>query len=106
MNKNYPNYEVHTAYEAGCCGYHAHRSFISYGWRSFVVNPADIHRNTKEKVTKTDAIDARVISRELKDERLNHIVVPEVEREQFRSLFRRRNDLVKDFRVIKSKIKM
>lgn len=106
VNKNFPNYEVYTAYEAGCCGYHAHRSFISYGWKSFVVNPADIHRKTKEKVTKTDAIDARVISRELKDGRLNPIVVPEVEREQLRSLFRRRNDLVKDFRVIKSKIKM
>ncbi len=30
----YPNYQVSTAYEAGCCGYSSHRCFISYGWRS------------------------------------------------------------------------
>lgn len=29
--KHYNDYEVTTAYEAGCCGYHAHRCFESYG---------------------------------------------------------------------------
>jgi len=29
--KHYSDYEVTTAYEAGCCGYHAHRCFESYG---------------------------------------------------------------------------
>ncbi|WP_162558670.1 hypothetical protein [Robertkochia solimangrovi] len=38
-------------YEAGCCGYSAHRSFISFGWNSLVVNPADIHRKGKERLT-------------------------------------------------------
>jgi transposase len=104
--KHFPNYEVATAYEAGCCGYYAHRCFVSYGWRSLVVNPADIHRKGKEKYTKTDKIDAQLISRELKDGRLDSIVVPDTEREQLRSLFRRRNDLVKDYRRIKSYIKM
>ncbi|RPD91189.1 IS110 family transposase [Aureibaculum marinum] len=104
--KHFAGYEVCTAYEAGCCGYSAHRSFKSYGWRSLVVNPADIHRKGKEKYTKTDKIDAQLISRELKDGRLESIVIPEVQREQLRSMFRRRNDLVKDFRRIKSYIKM
>jgi transposase len=104
--KHFSDYEVTTAYEAGCCGYYAHRSFEQYGWKSLVVNPADIHRKGKEKYTKTDKIDAQLISRELKDGRLDSIHVPDVEREQLRSLFRRRNDLVKDFRRIKSTIKM
>jgi transposase len=104
--KHFPNYEVSTAYEAGCCGYYAHRCFMNYGWRSLVVNPADIHRKGKEKYTKTDKIDAQLISRELKDGRLDSIEVPDIEREQLRSLFRRRNDLVKDFRRVKSYIKM
>ncbi|MDV7141046.1 IS110 family transposase, partial [Maribacter sp. TH_r10] len=47
-----------------------------------------------------------LISRELKDGRLEGIHVPDVDREELRSLFRRRNDLVKDFRRIKSYIKM
>ena len=104
--KHFSDHEVSTAYEAGCCGYSAHRSFIGYGWRSLVVNPADIHRKGKEKYTKTDKIDAQLISRELKDGRLESIVIPDVRREQLRSLFRRRNDLVKDFRRVKSYIKM
>ena len=106
VEKHFSDYEVSTAYEAGCCGYYAHRSFESYGWRSLVVNPADIHRKGKERFTKTDKIDAQLIARELKDGRLDSIHIPEVEREQLRSLFRRRNDLVKDFRRIKSIIKM
>lgn len=103
---HFPEYDVSTAYEAGCCGYYAHRCFESYGWRSLVVNPADIHRKGKEQYTKTDRIDAQLISRELKDGRLIGIHIPSIEREELRSLFRRRNDLVKDFRRIKSYIKI
>lgn len=106
VDKHFVDYEVSTAYEAGCCGYYAHRIFQGYGWRSLVVNPADIHRKGKEKYTKTDKIDAQLISRELKDGRLYSIVIPDIEREQLRSLFRRRNDLVKDYRRVKSYIKM
>ena len=106
VERHYPGFEVSTAYEAGCCGYSAHRRFRSYGWRSLVVNPADIFRRGKERHTKTDRIDAQLISRELKDGRLEGIGVPDRCREQLRSLFRRRNDLVKDMRQIKSYIKM
>lgn len=60
-----------------------------------MVNPADIHRKGKERHTKTDEIDAQLINRELKDARLDSIVVPDKKREELRSLFRRRNDLVR-----------
>jgi len=62
VDKHFSGYEVTTAYEAGCCGYYAHRCFASYDWDSLVVNPADIHRKGKEKYTKTDKIDAQLIS--------------------------------------------
>lgn len=106
VERHFPGHEVSTAYEAGCCGYSAHRSFESYGWRSLAVNPADIFRRGKERHTKTDRIDAQLIARELKDGRLEGIEVPDRCREQLRSLFRRRNDLVKDMRQTKSYIKM
>jgi transposase len=106
VTRHFPGHEVSVAYEAGCCGYHAHRCFEGYGWCSLVVNPADIHRKGKECHTKTDKIDAQLIARELKDGRLDSIIVPDIEREELRSLFRRRNDLVKDYRRIKSYIKM
>ena len=91
VQKNFAGHEVSTAYEAGCCGFSAHRSFVGFGWRSVVANPADIHRRGKERHSKTDRIDAQLIARELKDDRLNAIKVPDVQREALRSLFRRRN---------------
>ena len=36
VEKNYPDHEVHCAYEAGCCGYSAHRAFTFFGWQSIV----------------------------------------------------------------------
>ncbi len=106
VEHHFRGHQVSVAYEAGCCGYYAHRCFEGYGWRSLVVNPADIHRRGKERYIKTDSIDSQLISRELKDGRLTSIHVPDTHRESLRSLFRRRNDLVKDFRRIKSYIKM
>jgi transposase len=106
VDKHYSGYMVHTAYESGSCGYSAHRDFLSFGWDSIVVNPADISKTGKSSHQKTDKTDARQICRELKDGRLNGIEVPDVQREEFRSLFRRRNDLVMKLRKIKSQIKM
>lgn len=106
IEKHFPHHQVYTAYEAGCCGYAPHRAFTCFGWLSLVANASDIHRRGKEQFTKTDGIDAQLIARELKDGRLQGIEVPSVEREQLRSLFRRRNDLVKDLRRVKSYIKM
>jgi len=106
VEKFYRGYEVYTAYESGSCGYSAHRSFKSFGWHSQVVNPADISKIGKSSHQKTDQLDARRICKELKDGRLSGIEVPDREREELRSLFRRRNDLVKKFRKIKTQIKM
>ena len=70
VEKHWPSYKVSCAYEAGCCGYAAHRAFISFGWDSLVFNPADLHRGGSSQHQKTDSIDARIICRELKDGRL------------------------------------
>ncbi|MBK9980972.1 MAG: IS110 family transposase [Saprospiraceae bacterium] len=105
IEKYYPDHEIQCAYEAGCCGYSAHRAFESFGWQSIVFNPSDIARTGKSQFQKTDGIDADLICRELRDNRLVSITVPDVEREHLRCLFRRRNDLVKDIRQIKSQIK-
>ena len=39
VSKHFPDHETSVAYEAGCCGYHAHRCFKGHGWRSLVVLP-------------------------------------------------------------------
>ncbi len=106
VDKHYQDFQVYCCYESGCCGFSHHRHFISFGWHSLVVNPADVHRPAKAQFQKTDKIDARLLCKELKDGRLKGIHVPEVEREQLRCLFRRRNELVKQHRKIKTQIKM
>lgn len=44
VTKEYKDYEVELVYECGCFGYWAHRKFVSFGWKSIVVNPCDIPR--------------------------------------------------------------
>ncbi len=105
VDKNFKGYQVYTAYESGCCGYSAHRTFSGYGWKSMVFNPAVLARTGKLRYQKTDVLDAELICKELRDGRLSGITVPDVEREHLRCLFRRRNDLVKDYRRLKSHIK-
>lgn len=105
VDKYYPGHEVHCAYEAGSCGYSAVRAFQSYGWEVLVLNPSDIPRPGKQRVVKTDKIDSKNLAKQLKHGSLQGIHIPDMEQEQLRSLFRRRFDLVKDLRRIKSRIK-
>ena len=103
--KEFSGYSVEVVYECGCFGYWAHRDFESFGWTSYVVNPADLPRIGKQKFQKTDTIDARNLSKLLELGLLRNVSIPDVKREQFRSLFRRRKDLVKYARSIKVRIK-
>lgn len=103
--KNYKDYEVSISYEVGCCGFNPARAFISYGWDTFVVNPADIPRPSKMKFMKTDKIDAKNIARQLRAGNLSKLVIPEVEREGIRCYTRQRTALVRDYRRIKTRIK-
>ena len=105
VRKNYPNYEVSVAYEVGCFGYNPARDFESFGWDTFVVNPADIPRPSKSKFMKTDKIDAKNIAQQLKSGNLKKITIPEPVRESLRALTRQRTALVRDYRRIKSRIK-
>lgn len=105
VRKNYPGYEVSIAYEVGCCGYKPARDFISFGWDTFVVNPADIPRPAKNKFMKIDKIDAKNIARQLRSQNLKKITIPDLQRESLRSLTRQRTALVRDYRRIKTRIK-
>ena len=105
VSREFPDHEVSVVYECGCFGYWAYREFVSFGWKCLVVSPSDIPRISKQKFQKTDSIDARNLSKLLKKDDLKSIHVPDPKREQLRSLFRRRNDLVVYNRSIKVKLK-
>ncbi|ANE52294.1 IS110 family transposase [Flavisolibacter tropicus] len=105
VNKYYKGYTIQCCYEACCCGYHIYRSLSAAGWDVLVVNPADIPRINKQSTNKSDKIDSRYLCHHLASGHLRGIHIPEEKQEQFRSLFRRRNDLVKSLRRIKCHIK-
>lgn len=105
VHKHYPAYEVECCYESCCLGYHTYRALSAVGWKVLVVNPGDIPRINKQSSSKTDKIDSHYLCQQLAAGHLKGIYVPDEKQEQFRSLFRRRNDLVKNLRRIKSHIK-
>ena len=105
VDKNYKGYKVSLAYEAGCCGYNPARSFTAFGWDTYVINPADIPRPAKNNFVKTDKIDAKNITFQLRSGHLKKLTIPGQQREALRCLTRQRTALVREFRRIKSRIK-
>ena len=106
VQKHYPLHEVTSAYEAGFSGYSALRLFQKQNWNVLVLNAADIPKPQKQNVFKTDKIDCRNICKQLKNEALHSITIPEEQRESFISLFRERNNFVEGLRHVKLQIKM
>jgi transposase len=105
VQKHFPKHQVECWYESCCCGYHLYHSLSAVGWKVLVVNPGDSPKSNKQSATKTDKVDSAHLAQELAAGRLNGTYVPTHKQEQFHSLFRRRNDLVKNLRRIKCHIK-
>jgi transposase len=105
IEKKFPDHEVSCCYEAGCCGYWIARRLEQLNWKVMVVNPADVPRTNKQDWQKTDKIDCRNLSEQLQKGNLHGIHIPGEEQEQLRSLFRRRNHLIRQLRTIKNHIK-
>jgi transposase len=105
IEKKFPDYEISCCYEAGCCGYWIARRLKQLNWKVIVVNPADVPRTNKQDWQKTDKIDCRNLSEQLQKGNLHGIHIPGEEQEQLRSLFRRRDHLIRQLRTIKNHIK-
>ena len=105
VERHFPCHEVHLVYEAGCCGFSTARYFLNLGWNVLVVNPADVKKGDKERYQKTDAIDSRMLSNQLKRSELQGIFIPTEEQEQFMTLARHRTQVTKKLRQSKSHIK-
>jgi transposase len=105
LDKNFPNGEYYSAYEAGFCGFSVHRDLIQHGINNIVVNPADIPTTDKEKKQKEDCRDSRKIARALKNGELKAIYVPDKNIEELRVLVRYRKTIVREISKCKTRIK-
>ena len=93
IKKRYEGAEVHTAYEAGFCGFEIHRKLEAAGINSIVVNAASIEVNARDRV-KTDKRDSLKIATQLSQDRLKGIRIPSEEEELKRTTTRTREQLV------------
>ena len=105
LERNYPNGNYYSAYEAGFCGFGPHRELIKNGINNIVVNPADIPTTDKEKKQKDDVRDSKKIVRSLQNKELEAIYVPSIEIESLRELVRYRKTIVKEINRYKYRTK-
>jgi transposase len=94
IKNNFSNAEVKTAYEAGFCGFHLHRSLIGAGIKNRVIHPGSIEVASRDRV-KTDKRDAKKIAIQLAAGRLSCIYIPTLEQEAKQSVTRLRDNIVK-----------
>lgn len=93
LKKKFPGATVHSAYEAGFCGFAHHRQLVKEGIHNIVVNPADIPTTGKEREGKCDRSDCAKLAKHLEDGSLTPIYVPSEELEKFRGLVRQETHL-------------
>ena len=95
VERTFPNHEINLVYEAGCCGFTAARYFLNLGWNVLVDNPADVKTGDKERYQKTDSLDSKNLSNQLKSGVLKGIHIPTEAEEQFTTLARHRTQVTK-----------
>ncbi|MBU2524824.1 transposase [Patescibacteria group bacterium] len=105
LQKNFPQGNYFSAYEAGYCGFWAHEELERLGIKSIVVNPADVPTMDKERRTKNDKVDCRKIARSIRSGELMSIYIPSREVQEDRTLLRLHIQLTKEQTRIKNQIK-
>lgn len=91
-------------YEAGPCGYWLYRYLKRKKLTCFVVAPSLIPKKPGDRV-KTDRRDAIALARLMRSGELTAVYVPEVEDEAIRDLARAREDVLKDLKAGKCRLK-
>ncbi|KAA6301726.1 MAG: hypothetical protein EZS26_002035 [Candidatus Ordinivivax streblomastigis] len=105
LQKRYPGGNYFSVYESGFCGFSTHYCLQSFGINNIVVNAADVPTSQKEKVHKTDPVDAVKLVKSLKSRLLHSIYIPERAVILDRDLVRTRTAIVKDVSRWKTRIK-
>ena len=104
LHRYFSEAKIHTAYEAGFCGFALHRVLCKNGIQNIIVNPSSIETVVRERV-KTDKRDSLKIAIQLEAGRLRGIHIPSIQQEQYREISRLRDDLIKKRNVISNQIK-
>lgn len=91
-------------YEAGPCGYWLYRYLTKKELTCWVVAPSQIPKKAGDRV-KTDQRDAVQLARLLRSGDLSPVYIPSVEDEAIRDVVRAREDVLKDLKAAKVRLK-
>jgi transposase len=95
---------LHVVYEAGPCGYWLYRYLTKKALKCWVVAPSQIPKKAGDRV-KTDRREAVQLARRLRSGDLSPIYIPSVEDDAIRDLVRAREDVLKDLKAAKGRLK-
>jgi transposase len=95
---------LHFVYEAGPCGYWLYRYLTKKNLKCWVVAPSQIPKKAGDRV-KTDRRDAVQLARLLRSGDLSPVSIPSVEDAALRDVVRAREDVLKDLKAAKVRLK-
>lgn len=103
LKKRFGSGKIKTAYEAGFCGFHLHRTLEAAGIDNLVVHAAGIEISHTR--VKTDKRDSLKIATHLSEGKLRSVYIPTVEREDYRTVTRLRDTFCTERSRIGNQIK-
>ena len=95
---------LHFVYEAGPCGYWLYRYLTKHHLTCWGVAPSCIPKKASDGV-KTDRRDAMQLARLLRSGELTPVYIPSIEDEAIRDVVRAREDVLKDLKAAKVRLK-
>ena len=104
INKHFKEQKVICAYEAGPTGFHLHDYLTQKGIPCLVVPPSSIPKAPNQKV-KTNNIDSKKITEELRDARAKSVRVPQEAYRELRYLVKARENYARDRKTARQRIK-
>jgi transposase len=103
LKKRFDSGKIKTAYEAGFCGFHLHRTLMAAGIENLVVHAAGIE--TSNNRVKTDKRDSLKIAAHLAEGKLRNVYIPSEEQEDRRTVSRLRDTFCVERTRISNQIK-
>lgn len=105
LRKHHPGASFKCAYESSAWGFTLQRQLTAAGMGCIVVHAADVPGTNKDRVNKTDSVDATRLAMHHYRGSLQGIHVPDEETQKQRSLIRFRKRLVGDINRSKNRLK-
>jgi transposase len=94
LQRLFPGAQYTCVYEAGFCGFSVAHGLAERGIECLVIHPPDLPRSERDRIYKSDPVDARRLARELAAGHLQSIYIPERTALEDRALVRMRQGFV------------